>query len=140
MTYHILAVVLLAAACGPKSIPIEPGKTTKAALVSQKGEPQRVEKPVGAEGPELLVYENDEKFQINREEIVEASFRDPTAEERSLLHWRHKLRACETEFVTAGKATHDQQPLKELRCKSTGLVVIYDPNVDQVVRVVEHAH
>lgn len=139
MIYQFLAITLFAVACGPKSTPVELGKTTKAALLESKGVPGLVETPLGESGPELFVYENDEKFQINKAEIVEASFRLPTMDERILLHWRHKLQSCDTEFVAMSEGVGDQRPLMELRCRARGIVVVYDPNVDQVIRVVEHA-
>ena len=125
------------ASCADPAPQIRYGETTKAALVSEKGQPQSTERPQGRE-VELLVYPDNQKYQISRDVVV-AGFRDPSSEERSLLYWRHQWKDCATSFTDLAAPESHLRPEKELKCPASGLSVIYDPNIDQVTRVVEHA-
>jgi hypothetical protein len=134
-----LLLLLLAGACADSKAPITYGSTTKAALVAEKGAPQASEKPIAGSPVEMLVYENGEKYQVSGDVVV-AGFKEPLEEESSLLYWRHKLKDCPTTFEVIGdQAASHLHAEKELKCARDGISVIYDPNIDKVVRVVEHA-
>jgi hypothetical protein len=123
--------------CSGQSPLVEFGKTSRSQLKSQLGEPQRVENP--APKVEVLVYEDNKKFQIQEDTVV-AGFREPTEEEKVLLYWRHQFRDCATTTTELAKPAESHlQAEKQLSCEAQGISVIYDPNIDQVTRVVEHA-
>jgi len=134
-----LILLLLAGACADSKAPITYGKTTKAALMADRGSPESTEKPIEGSPVEMLVYEDGEKYQVSGDVVV-AGFKRPSEEESSLLYWRHKLKDCPTTFEVIGdQAASHLHAEKELKCARDGISVIYDPNVDKVVRVVEHA-
>lgn len=139
MLFMALSLGLLGCS-GPKRSEVKFGLTTAAQLKESKGEPVSLQSLDKEQVGQVLVYPKNEKFQINKEEIVVASFRDPTENERSLLYWRHQFQGKETSFSEI-KTTAESHtgPEMELKCPSLGVSVIYDPNVDAVVRVVEHA-
>lgn len=136
MLFRYSVLLTLALACGEKSQSIRYGETTRAALITEKGEPERVEKPI--EASEVLVYPDNQKFQVTND-VVTAGFRDPSPEETSLLYWRHRFQTCTTSFNELQKSDTHLKALKELSCPSEGTSVIYDPNTDQIIRVVNHA-
>jgi|688.fasta_scaffold1085508_1 hypothetical protein len=136
MFFRFSLMLIFAISCGERNTRIKYGSTSRAALVSLKGEPQTIERPIST--AEVLIYENDEKYQISQEVVV-AGFRNPAKDERSLLYWRHQFKDCVTSFKEMQKPDNHLHALKELSCAKSGLSVIYDPNVDQVTRVVEHA-
>jgi|GEM_PF-1432348 len=68
--------------------------------------------------------------------------RAPKDSETSLQYWRHQFQG-ETQIESplarnAGQAVHGQA-LLELRAPKRGLAVIYDPETDRVVEVIEYA-
>ncbi|MFP5457272.1 MAG: hypothetical protein ACLGG7_00940 [Bacteriovoracia bacterium] len=136
MLFRYSVLLTLALACGERSQSIRFGETTRAALITEKGEPERVEKPI--EASEVLVYPDNQKFQVTND-IVTAGFRDPSPEEASLLYWRHRFKDCATTFKELQKSETHVRALKELSCPTEGVSVLYDPNTDQVIRVVNHA-
>lgn len=136
MLLRFSLMLIFAIACGERSTRIKYGSTSRAALVSLKGEPQSIEKPIS--NAEVLIYADDEKYQISQDVVV-AGFRNPSNDERSLLYWRHQFKDCSTSFKEMQKPDTHLHALKELTCAKSGLSVIYDPNVDRVTRVVEHA-
>ena len=136
MLFRYSMLLILAMACGEKSTPVKYGLMTKAALISEKGEPQSVEKPTTT--AEVLIYPDNQKYQVSKDVVV-AGFRDPSSEEKSLLYWRHQFKDCSTSFKEMQKPDNHMHALKELSCAKLGLSVVYDPNIDQVTRVVEHA-
>lgn len=134
----ILFIPLLSlVACGAKKEGIRYGETTKAALISEEGEPQSIETP--RPSVEILQYEGEQKYQVQNDLVV-AGFRNPLKEEKALLYWRHKFKDCKTEFTELTETKTHLKPEKQLRCASLGINVIYDPNTDQVTRIVESAH
>ncbi|MBY0517107.1 MAG: hypothetical protein K2P81_09375 [Bacteriovoracaceae bacterium] len=134
-----VVLIVLASACGAPKQSVQFGKTTKAGLIEMKGEPESTEKPVAKSDLSVLVYEEDQKFQIENDLVV-AGFRKPVNDETSLLYWRHKFKNCQTSFQELKKLDNHLRPEKELKCEKTGVSVIYDPNSDQVTRIVEQAH
>ena len=88
---------------------------------------------------EVLSFKDNQKFQIQND-VVMAGFRNPTEEEKSLIYWKHALRDCETTYTELFKPKDSHlKAEKQLSCAELGVSVIYDPNVDQVTRVVDHA-
>ncbi|MFP5490696.1 MAG: hypothetical protein ACLGG0_04305 [Bacteriovoracia bacterium] len=136
MLFRYSLLLILAMACGEKSTRVKYGLMTKAALISEKGEPQSVEKPTST--AEVLVYADNQKYQVSKDVVI-AGLRDPSVEERSLLYWRHQFKDCSTTFKEMKKPDNHLHASKELSCAKLGLSVVYDPNIDQVTRVVEHA-
>ncbi len=132
-------ILALLVACGAPKQSVQYGMTTKSALVAMKGEPESVEKPVAKSDLSVLVYEEEQKFQIENDLVV-AGFRKPVSDETSLLYWRHKFKDCHTSFIALKKADNHLKAEKELKCEKTGISVIYDPSSDQVTRIVEQAH
>jgi hypothetical protein len=139
LRFSIFILAVLAVACGAPKQSIQYGKTTKSALVEMKGEPESVERPIDKSDISVLVYEENQKFQISNDLVV-ASFRMPVSDETSLLFWRHKFKDCPTSFLDLKKADNHLKAEKEFKCEKTGISVIYDPNSDQVTRIVEQAH
>lgn len=141
MRLCLLALVLCAfASCsGKSSKAVDYGVTTSAQLKEMKGEPEALQLKDAAHSAEVLVYPDNEKFQIEKDVVV-AGFRNPSAQERSLLYWRHKFKDQETSFQAASSSAVGHLPGEmELKSAEAGITVIYDPNVDAVTRVVEHA-
>lgn len=136
MLFRYSLMLILAMACGDKSTRMKYGLMTKAALIVEKGEPQSVEKPTST--ADVLVYANNQKYQVSNDVVI-AGFREPSSEEKSLLYWRHQFKDCPTTFKEMQKPDNHLHALKELTCAKLGLSVVYDPNIDQVTRVVEHA-
>lgn len=124
---------------GPKSNGVKFGVTTAAQLKESKGEPVSLQPLDEGQVGQVLIYPENEKFQINKDDIVVASFRGPTANERSLLYWRHKFQGKETSFkeINSISQSHSAKEM-EFKCPSLGESVIYDLNLDVIVRVVEH--
>ena len=120
-------VLVFLISCGEKNS-VEPGRTTKSALIEMKGEPHREEEiPSG----EILTYDRNEKIQVNNG-VVTTIFRDATGDEQNVLFWRHKFRECET----TEKALNDEaMPEIELSCPSQGQSVIFTKASGKVLRV-----
>lgn len=132
----ILFLSLLAlAACGVKHSSVDYGKTTVAALVSEKGEP--LEKSAPAKSIEIYQYPDNEKFQI-KGDIVTHGFKDPKGDEKTLLYWKHKFKDCETVSRKIGEQKGHELPEHELKCPAQGVTVIYTEGSEFVSRVVEH--
>lgn len=130
-------LLLTAVSCAEQVRSVQFGKTSKRELQAQMGEPIKVENPLPQ--VEVLSFEGDSKYQI-QDDIVTAGFRNPNEEEKSLLYWRHAFRDCQTTFTELSKPKDSHlHAEKQLSCIELGLSVIYDPNVDQVTRVVDHA-
>lgn len=128
---QVCLLMFLLACSGPHRSRIQYGVTTAAQLQAEKGSPVAVERPTTE--ARLLVYPEDQKFQV-QQDVVVAGFRVPRPEERSLLYWRHKFQDCETSFTRA-QAEGEMQ----LKCQAQGMTVLYNSQADLVVRVVEHA-
>jgi len=142
MRFYILigALGALVACSGPRTGKVQFGVTTAAQLKEARGEPVS-QQAVTAEHPsQVLIYPQDEKFQVEKD-IVVAGFRNPTLAEQSLLYWRHRFQGKETTFTSLDQHTEHSHGASEmqLRCPSEGLTIVYDSNRDIVTRVVEHA-
>ncbi|MFZ4713272.1 MAG: hypothetical protein ACOYL6_06160 [Bacteriovoracaceae bacterium] len=136
-TFQTLLLGMFLSSCGPSGLKLDFGKLTSKELKDKLGGPIRVEST--AQGKEVYVYPDDKKFQVD-DEIVDASFRKPTAEESSLIYWRHKFKKKKTNLrrLPLPKDSHLMAE-QELSCLQEGTTIIYDPNIDKVVRVIEYA-
>ena len=132
----LFSLLLLAVSCGNKAKSVKYGQTTTSDLIVLKGEPLK-EEDLSIPQSKMLIYENDEKYQVEKD-IVVNSFRNPKQDERMLLYWKHKYPDCSFEIQKVNQAKTHQKGEEELRCSSAGLSVIYDPNIQQVIRVVEY--
>lgn len=133
----LLMLSLFLVSCGNKSKSTKYGEMLVSDLVASKGEPEKKETLSGAER-EMYVYEDNEKFQIEKG-IVVNSFRTPHGDEKMLIHWKHKYPDCRFEIKKLDQKVIHQKVEEEYKCLSAGISVIYDPNIEQVVRVVEYA-
>ncbi len=127
--------LLALAACGVKHSSVDYGKTSSAALISEKGEP--LEKSAPAKSIEIYQYADNEKFQI-KDDVVTHGFKDPKGDERTLLFWKHKFKACETVSRKLNVPSGHELPEYELKCPAQGVTVIYTEGSEFVSRVVEH--
>lgn len=127
--------LLAFAACGVKHSSVDYGKTTAAALISERGEP--LEKSAPVKSVEIYQYADNEKFQI-KDEIVTHGFKDPKGDERTLIYWKHKFKDCDSTSRKISERKGHEIPEYELKCSSQGLTVIYTEGSEFVSRVVEH--
>jgi hypothetical protein len=137
MRSSLILVFLFLASCGGKTTSFKMGHTTRSEVVAIKGEPLKEEEIPGPEG-KVMIYENDEKYQL-KGDIVVHRFKNPIGDEKLLLFWKHKLKDCTTNSkklpVNLGAHT---PPEIELSCPEEGLSVIYTEGSDSVSRVVEY--
>lgn len=138
MRYTILLCLLLAVSCGaPRSSTFKYGQTTRAEVIGQKGEPVSEETLPVADG-KMMVYPDDEKYQLKGEIVVNA-FKSPKGDEKLLLYWKHRFKDCQT---IVKKLAHDIRlhtpPEYELSCPAEGVSVVYTEGSDSVTRVVEY--
>lgn len=130
--------LLVIAACGVKhTSSVDYGKTTKADLVAEKGEPV-AEKTIPVKGGEILEYQDNEKFQI-KNDLVTHGFKNPKGDEKNLLFWKHKFKDCDTVIRKISEKNGHVLPEYELKCQSEGITVIYSEGSEFVSRLVEHA-
>lgn len=129
--------LLVIAACGVKHSSVDYGKTTKADLIAEKGEPLS-EKSIPVKDGEIVEFQDNEKFQIKKD-IVTHGFKDPKGDEKNLLFWKHKFKNCETTLRKISEKQGHELPEYELKCPEVGVTVIYTEGSEFVSRVVEHA-
>lgn len=114
------------------------GILTVSELISEKGEALSIVKS-DTPNVEFYNYENEEKYQIDKG-IVVSSFREPAGDEKTLIYWKHKYSDCAIQVnALSQKSDTHTRPDEEYRCASEGVSLIYNPNIEQVVRVVEYA-
>lgn len=133
----ILYLLLFAlVSCGAPERSFDYGKTTVSELKAQMGEPLE-EKSIPVEDSKVLVFEDNQKFQVTGD-VVTNGFRNPKANETNLLYWKHRFSECETvtNKISGGKG-HELAEY-EFKCPAEGLSVIYTEGSGQVSRVVEH--
>jgi len=143
MSYRPLLVLLMASgllSCsGGRSSAVKYGVTTLEQLKAAKGEPHSIQTATAQQPQQVLVYADDEKYQVENN-VVTTSFRNPTDEESSLLFWRHKFKECVTSYTEIPGPPDAHTPAQmELKCPAQGLSAVYDPHTDAVIRVVEYA-
>ncbi len=112
------------------------GKISEADLISQKGEPTSIEKLDGNRG-EILIYPEQEKYQVTNDVVV-SSFKNPQADEKNLLFWKHQFKDCESTERKLPQSGHEGQEI-ELQCRAQGISVIYIEGSNTILRVIEYA-
>jgi len=133
----ILLSLILLVSCGQKSSSVKMGVTTKAELVAIKGVPLKEEKIPVKEG-QVLVFENDEKYQL-KGDVVVSSFKAPLGDEQLLIFWKHKFKDCLTISKSLDKIPGSHTPHEmELACPESGQSVIYTQGSDLISRLVEY--
>jgi hypothetical protein len=134
-----LLLLSLLSSCGPgQAKNIFLGLTTKKELKQEQGEPLKIEQ-VSSGKKEILIYPEDVKYQVE-DEIVVAKFRTPqTDEEKSLIYWRQKFKnkKLTVSEIKVEKQSH-LKPEQEMIWAEMGVTVVYDPNIDLVVRIFEY--
>ncbi len=134
----LLSLLLtITAACGNKAKSIKYGEMSVSDLVASKGEPIKEEEIPRPDG-KMYIYENNEKYQIENGVVVN-SFKNPNKDEKMLLYWKHKYEDCHFTIKQLDQKVLHLKPEEEYNCKAAGITLIYDPNIEQVVRVVEYA-
>lgn len=140
MRLTLFLSLLMLASCGSgKRSSFEMGKTTRADVVAEKGEPDKeVDLPV--KNSKMMIYESsDDKYQLEGD-IVTNSFKNPVGDEKLLIHWIHKFKDCAVSRKTLPKAPQSHTPPEiEMMCPEEGISVIYTEGSDAVSRVVEYA-
>lgn len=136
----LIPIFFILASCGNKVTEsvVTVGKTSFNELKSLMGEPKRIDKDKN-DTKLVAVYSDDQKYQVENQVVV-AQFRAPYEAEKSFLYWKHFCRNEETTLrdLESKKETH-QKPEQEFSCKASKVTVIYDPNIDQIVRVINYA-
>jgi hypothetical protein len=134
--YFILFFILMSS-CGQKNTSVKMGVTTRAELVAVKGEPLKEDKIPVKDG-QVMVYENDEKYQL-KGDVVVSSFKAPQGDEQLLIFWKHKFKDCLTISKDLDKIPGSHTPGEiELACPESGISVIYTQGSDLISRVVEY--
>jgi hypothetical protein len=138
MRFLLLSSLLVVTSCGaPKSSLFKYGETTRSDIVAQKGEPIS-EQSLPMPDAKIMIYENDEKYQL-KGEILTNAFKNPSGDEKLLIFWKHRFKNCQT---IDKKLPHDIKlhtpPEHELACPAEGISVIYTEGSDSVSRVVEY--
>lgn len=134
--FFYLSLVTLISCGGGKSSSVKYGKTTRADLVSAKGEPLD-EQSVPVKNNQILIYDDNEKYQLDGD-VVTHGYKDPKGEQRTLIYWKHHFKDCETQTKTVTKAQGHSPAELELSCSSEGLKVIYTEGSEYISRVVEY--
>lgn len=140
MRLTLLLSLLMLASCGSgKRSSFEMGKSTRADVVAQKGEPdQEIDLPVN--NSKMMIYEtSDEKYQLSGD-IVTNAFKNPESDEKLLIHWQHRFKDCAVVSKTLPKDPKSHTPPEiEMSCPQEGISVIYTEGSEAVTRVVEYA-
>jgi len=133
----LLSGLLLVSACGANRSSLKMGETTRADVISQKGEPLSEEK-LPIKDSSIMNYKNDEKIQL-KGDVVMNRFTNPVADEKLVIWWKHKFKDCST---FSQPLAHDSKshtpPEIEFSCPEEGLKVIYTEGADIISRVVEY--
>src|SRR5688500_7729082 len=88
--------LLVFVACGGQRSSFDYGKATVSDLIQQKGRPLR-EESIPVRDGKVLVFEENEKYQVNGD-VVTHAFKDPQGDEKTVLYWKHHFRECETQL------------------------------------------
>lgn len=128
--------------CGDKATQkvVLVGTTTFKELKSMFGEPKRVDtvKIPAVAASQVAVYSESQKYQIENDKVV-AEFRAPYENEKSFLYWKHLCRHEKTTWRSLRrKVDNHLKAEEEFSCKQSRITVVYDPNVDKIVRVINY--
>lgn len=136
MKSFLLLSLLLLSACGEKKKSVNYGKTTKADLVAELGEPE-AKKSIPVRDGEVFEYPNNEKYQIQND-IVTYGFKDPVGDQKTVIYWKHKFKDCDTVVTNVPSPDGHQPPVQELTCPAEGLTVVFTQGSEFVSRIIEH--
>ena len=129
-----LFILLLIGGCGR---PEEVGTklVSRAAVIEAKGVPLE-ERELPTKDGKIMIYENEEKFQLKGDEVTHA-FRQPSEKEQSLIYWQHQFKDCQT------KTRKLPQDIKghiaaevELSCPDLKTRIIYTEGSGIVSRII----
>ncbi len=132
----VLLGLLVLFSCGSRNSKVEFGSTTKADIISFKGEPLQEEKIPQKDGS-IMLYRG-ETYQLKRD-ILTHLLRNPLGDEQALIYWKHKFKDCTTKEIQLPhqKDTHTP-PEIQLSCDELGLGVTYTAGSELVTRVLEY--
>ena len=132
----LFSMLFVVTACGVKREPVDYGKTTVADLISERGEPLKKES-VPIEKGEMLVYEDNEKFQV-KGDIVTHGFKEPKGDEKALIFWKHKLKDCDSSTNKISEPKGHEVAEYELKCPEQGISVIYSEGSEFASRIIQY--
>jgi hypothetical protein len=135
----IILSLLLLSACGAKRSSFKIGETTRADVITEKGEPLSEEKIPEVKDGSMLKFKNNESIQL-KGDLVSNRFTNPTGDEKLVMWWKHKFKSCpfmKTTTLPQDPKAHTQ-PEVEMACPEQGLSVIYTQGSDTISRVVEY--
>lgn len=140
MRLTLLLSLFVFTACGMKS-PLSSsyimGKTTRADVVAEMGEPISEEVLPMADSRIIKYKKNNENFQL-KGEIVVTRFTDPEDEQSKLIWWKHKFKDCSPVVRQLPREVGSHTPPEmEMTCLAEGTSIIYTDGSDAVSRVVE---
>jgi hypothetical protein len=102
----------------------------------QMGEPDSKKQMAGVTGaPEFYLYQEKE-FQVEGEMVV-SSVRLPRGDEIYLQYWLQKLQGYPCEWNKKSPDLHEET-YQQYKCAEDGLSLVYDPQTDRVIKVVEY--
>ena len=137
MRPFLFLILMGIAACGVKHSSVEYGKTTKANLVQEKGEPL-TEEVIPIKDGKVLLYPGNEKYQLQGD-VVTSGFKTPQGDQKTLIYWKHEFKDC---LIRNRKINRDQtsheMPEWELACDEQGISVIYTEGSEFISRIVEY--
>lgn len=136
MKYLLFLMLFVVASCGEKLLGVNFGKTTKKELIASKGEPLEEQTVPGSKSTEVIVFENNEKYQLE-DGTVTHLMREPKGDETNLLYWKHKFKKCDTTTKQISKPTGHEFPEFQLTCSEMGLAVVYQSDSESILKVIE---
>jgi hypothetical protein len=86
---------------------------------------------------EYFHYPGGLSFEIDNNQVISKHVA-PQGMERSLPYWKEKFEQYESNFrEISGDVRRDGIPFKqEIKCPQLGIKVVYDPSLDEVVKVI----
>ena len=137
MKILFLLFLVFTVSCAANKKEAQYGKTTVPELIILKGEPLK-EEPIPVEGGKILIYEDNEKFQI-KNNVVTHSFRNPTVDESNLIYWKHAFKDCDSTTTVISEITSGHELAEFLmKCDAMGIGVVYFDRSEVILRVMEY--
>lgn len=145
--YTLILILLVLPACSPPAAkyPLSFDKKgtpwlnqSEKALTDGIGEPLSTEVPETRKAAKILNYAGNTRWQVEQGRAV-AHFREPLEHEKSLQYWRHRWKGLEKSTLQEDSTSDHVEGDLQFSAPELGMIVIYRPSVDSVVRVVEYA-
>ena len=132
----IFTIILASTSCTRrfKVAKVIPGKTTTSQALEFLDEPRYFEKSSFNRGQEVLIWD-DVTIQAQND-LVTAVHRKPASHEASLQFWRQHYKASTQKFNRVKPRLENGEHIWQLDLPEHGINVIYDENIDQVVKVI----